>query len=102
MNWTNLMVVFLLFKDSLCLFFILIGSVFSKRVLKHYWNKYKVFDTHVDVFNLCVNWLYYTGRKYEMSYETINVIIFCIIWPIITITSLLLNLWLIMNLYLKL
>lgn len=98
MNWTKLMAVFLLFKDGFYLFFILLGSVFSKRIFKYYWDKYKVFDTPVNVFNLCVNWLYYTGRKYGMTYETINVIIFCIIWPIITITSLLLNLWLIMNL----
>lgn len=97
MNRTKLTVPFLLFKDSFCLFFILIGAAFSKRVLKHYWNKYKVYDIPVNVFNLCVNWLHYTGRKYGMTYETINVIIFCIIWPIITITSLLLNLWLIIN-----
>ena len=50
------MAVFLLCKDGFCLFFILIGSVCSKRILKYYWNKYKVFNTPMNVFNLCVNW----------------------------------------------
>ena len=92
MNWTKLMVVFQLFKDGFCLFFILLGSMCSRRILKYYWNKYKVFNTPMNVFNLCVNWLYYKKDKYDMNYESINVIIFCVIWPLITLTSIVLNL----------
>ena len=86
------MVVFQLFKDGFCLFFILLGSMCSRRILKYYWNKYKVFNTPMNVFNLCVNWLYYKKDKYDMNYESINVIIFCVIWPLITLTSIVLNL----------
>ena len=46
----------------------------------------------MNVFNLCVNWLYYKKDKYDMNYESINVIIFCVIWPLITLTSIVLNL----------
>ena len=92
MNWTKLMAVFLLCKDGFCLFFILIGSICSKRILKYYWNKYKVFNTPMNVFNLCVNWLYYKKDKYDMNYESINVILFCVIWPLIMLTSFVFNL----------
>ena len=92
MNWTKLIAVFLLCKDGFCLFFILIGSICSKRILKYYWNKYKVFNTPMNVFNLCVNWLYYKKDKYDMNYESINVILFCVIWPLIMLTSFVFNL----------
>ncbi len=52
----------------------------------------------MNVFNLCVNWLYHTKDKYNIDYETINTIIFCIIWPLITIISLILNIILIIKL----
>lgn len=42
-------------------------------------------------FNLCVQWLLYVGNKTNLSYEALNVLIFCVIWPIITITSIVLN-----------
>ena len=86
------MAAFLLFKDGFHLFFILLGSICSRRILKYYWNKYKVFNTPMNAFNLCVNWLYYKKDKYDMNYESINVIIFCVIWPLITLTSIVLNL----------
>lgn len=92
MNWTKLMVVFQLFKDGFCLFFILLGSMCSRRILKYYWNKYKVFNTPMNIFNLCVNWLYYKKDKYDMNYESINVILFCVIWPLIMLTSFAFNL----------
>lgn len=92
MNWTKLMVVFQLFKDGFCLFFILLGSMCSRRILKYYWNKYKVFNTPMNVFNLCVNWLYYKKDKYDMNYESINVILFCVIWPLIMLPSFVFNL----------
>ena len=43
------------------------------------------------VFNLCVQWLLFHGRRLRLSYEDINVMIFCIVWPVVTILSLLLN-----------
>lgn len=92
MNWTKLTVVFQLFKDGFCLFFILLGSMCSRRILKYYWNKYKVFNTPMNIFNLCVNWLYYKKDKYDMNYESINVILFCVIWPLIMLTSFVFNL----------
>lgn len=92
MNWTKLMVVFQLFKDGFCLFFILLGSMCSRRILKYYWNKYKVFNTPMNIFNLCVNWLYYKKDKYDMNYESINVILFCVIWPLIMLISFVFNL----------
>ena len=42
--------------------------------------------------------IYYTKDKYNIDYEAINTIIFCIIWPLITIISLLLNIILIIKL----
>jgi len=37
------------------------------------------------VFNLCVDMLVYLSDVFKVSYEEINVIIFCIAWPILTI-----------------
>lgn len=91
MSSIRLMVVVLLIKDGFCLFFILLGSVFSKKIFKYCWNKYKVYDTPPGIFNLCVNWLLYKGNKYNMTYQSINIVIFCIIWPLITIISLMFN-----------
>lgn len=85
------MVVFLLLKDGFCLFFILLGAALSKKIFKYYWNKYKVYNTPPSIFNLCVNWLLYKGNKYNMTYQSINIVIFCIIWPLITIISLMFN-----------
>lgn len=85
-----------LLKDGIQLFFILFLSVFSKRIFNYYWNKYEVEPLEHTYFNLYVNWLLYKGKKYNMSYEQINILIFCIVWPLITILSLLLNVILIL------
>lgn len=85
----------LLVKDGFCLFFVLLFSVLSKSVFNYYWNKYEVEQLPHTYFNLCVNWLLYKGHEYNITYEQINVLIFCIIWPIITIVSILLNIYLI-------
>lgn len=43
------------------------------------------------LFNLCAQWLLYMCNKLNMSYEKVNILIFCIIWPSITIFSIMLN-----------
>ena len=43
------------------------------------------------IFNACVDLLQYLADKFKTDYNTINVVIFCIIWPVITILSLALN-----------
>lgn len=95
MNVTKLLLPCLLFKDGLVLFFILLGSAVSKRIFRRSWEKYNVMNIPPTVFNLCVNWLLYKGNKYGISYEKINVLIFCIMWPMITVVSLILNVLLI-------
>lgn len=50
-----------------------------------------------NMFNLCVQWLLYTGNKVGLDYYKINVLIFCIIWPIITLISIALNVILIIT-----
>lgn len=37
------------------------------------------------IFNTCVDLLYLLANLLNCTYETINVIIFCFIWPAITI-----------------
>lgn len=37
------------------------------------------------LFNKCVDLLYYLATMFSMSYEEINVILFCIVWPMITL-----------------
>jgi hypothetical protein len=49
----------------------------------------KVLDYHLskplkkNIFNLCAQWLLYHGDKLGVSYKEINILIFCIIWPIL-------------------
>jgi len=38
-----------------------------------------------EIFNLCVKFLLWLGDNFGLSYKAINVIIFCIIWPFLTI-----------------
>lgn len=80
-----------LFIKGIKLFFILPFALSSKRVFDVCWNKYYVRPFDKNIFNLCVQWLLYQGQQLGFSYEDINVKIFCIIWPIITLTSLFLN-----------
>ena len=39
------------------------------------------------VFNLCVNYLEFVAQRCNITYIEINVYIFCILWPIITLLS---------------
>jgi len=91
------MKILLIVKDGICLFLILFLSLCSKKIFNYYWNKYEIKPLSHTYFNLCVNWLLYKGKKYNMSYEQINVLIFCFIWPIITIVSILLNILLLIT-----
>lgn len=43
------------------------------------------------MFSLCVNFLLLVGKRVGMSYNEINIWIFCIIWPVITLLSVALN-----------
>ena len=86
----------LLYK-GLQLFFILPLCLCSKKVFNYYWNKYYTEPLELSIFNLCIQWLLYTGKQLDLDYESINVLIFCIIWPIITILSIALNVILIIT-----
>lgn len=83
----------LLIIEGIKLFFILPLSVCSKKLFTHFWNKYHTIDMPKTLFNLCVQWLMHTGKRFDMSYEEINVLIFCFIWPVITIFFMLLSLY---------
>ncbi len=43
------------------------------------------------LFSLCVNFLLLVGKRVGMSYNEINIWIFCIIWPVLTLISISLN-----------
>ena len=45
------------------------------------------------LFFKCVDLLTNLAEKLHISYETINVLIFCIIWPLITLISFIFNIY---------
>jgi len=51
----------------------------------------EILERHVDetvanrVFRICVDLLEWLAAKLGMTYEEINVVIFCIIWPLVTL-----------------
>ena len=77
--------------EGVKLFFILPVALISKRVFEQCWNRYYVQPLNKSICNLCVQWLLCQGQRLGLGYERINVIIFCIVWPVITFVSLLLN-----------
>ncbi len=86
--------------QGLRLFFILPLAMCSHKVFDACWHKYYTEPMSKNVFNLCVQWLLYYGNRYGYSYERINVYIFCVIWPLITIVSVVANivlLWLLFS-----
>lgn len=83
---------------SMELFFLLPLAMCSQAVFDKAWTRYYSHPLEKNIFNLCVQWLLYVGNKVNLSYTQINVLIFCIIWPIITITSIALNIILLINL----
>ncbi len=46
------------------------------------------------LFFICVNVLYWICNKLHLDYNFVNIILFCIILPIITISSIILNIYL--------
>lgn len=82
---------------SVELFFLLPLAMCSQAVFDKAWTRYYSQPLEKNIFNLCVQWLLYVGNKVNLSYTQINVLIFCIIWPIITITSIALNIILLVN-----
>lgn len=89
----------LLLIRGLQLFFILPICACSQKAFMHFWNKYYTHTLQPNLFNLCVQWLLYTGKRMNLSYERINILIFCIIWPAITILSVCLNIALIFSVF---
>lgn len=87
----------ILLLRGLQLFFILPLCACSKRVFAYYWDKYYVRPLSPNLFNLCVQWLLYVGRRLGMSYERINIVIFCMVWPAITILSIAFNVFLLVG-----
>lgn len=82
---------FLVYKGGL-LFPLLLAAMVSPRVFDYAWKRYYVRDgLDKNLFNLCVQWLLYNGGRVGMTYTEINVVIFCLIWPTITLLSLTLN-----------
>ena len=45
------------------------------------------------IFQLCVDFLVWLAHLMGTSYEEINVWIFCVIWPVITVVLVILVLW---------
>lgn len=80
-----------LFERSVELFFLLPLAACSRKVFDWAWRRYYMQRLDKTIFNLCVQWLLYVGDKVNLSYTQINVLIFCLIWPMITISSIILN-----------
>ncbi len=87
----NLIVIIL---NGILLIPILILTLVSDKLRVIIWKKInKRTDTYntlpnnrIDqLFSLCVNFLLILGEKVGMSYNEINIWIFCIIWPILTL-----------------
>lgn len=83
-------IIYLIIK-GIELFFLLPLCICSKSIFDIIWNKYYMQPLSKSLFSLCAQWLLYMGNKLNMSYEKVNILIFCIIWPSITIFSIMLN-----------
>ena len=49
------------------------------------------------IFMLCVYFLQWLAKRLGMTYNEVNVWIFCVIWPIITLVSIGLNVYLLIK-----
>ena len=94
----NVLTAFYLIVKALELLVLLPACMLSRRVFDKVWKKYYVQPLPKDIFNLCVQWLMYHGEKTHLSYTQINVLIFCIIWPVVTVFSIVLNILLLIKL----
>ena len=45
------------------------------------------------IFDRCVDLLEWTARKFGTTYKAVNVWIFCVIWPLITIGLIVALIW---------
>lgn len=82
---------------SIELFFILPLAACSGKVFDWAWRRYFMQNLDKNMFNLCVQWLLYVGNMVGLSYTQINILIFCIIWPVVTILSIILNIVLLID-----
>ena len=89
-------IIYLLYKGLELLFLLPLCMCFN-NIFNKTWDYYYTTPLPKNMFNLCVQWLLYCGEKINMSYTQINVLIFCVIWPIIMVVSILLNIILIIN-----
>ena len=89
----------ILFSGILLIPVLVLCFVSKKKRIK-YWHKFNrdlhtypaLPDNKIDqLFSLCVNFLLLVAKRVGMTYNEINIWIFCIIWPIITILSIALN-----------
>ena len=94
-NEIDMRTILLLLLRGMQLFFILPLCACSQKAFRYYWKRYYMQPLTPNTFNLCVQWLLYNGQKLNLSYERINVLIFCVVWPLITIASIVLNIVLI-------
>ena len=83
-------IAYLLYK-GFELFLLLPFCMCSKSIFNRTWDKYYTEELPKNMFNLCVQWLLSVGEKVGLDYHRINILIFCIIWPLITLVSILLN-----------
>ena len=90
MNMDFKIIPLLLFRGTQ-LFFIHPLCACSQKAFQRYWNKYYMRPLAPNTFNLCVQWLLYNGQRLNLSYERINVLVFCVVWPAITMASIVLN-----------
>lgn len=80
---------------------ILLIALINKKQRIKFWYRFNrtnstIPNTKIDqLFTLCVNFLLILAAHLNMTYNEINIWIFCIIWPIITTTSIILNILLI-------
>ncbi len=79
---------------------VLVLCLVSKKQRIKYWyafnDRIKTYpslpENKIDLlFSLCVNFLLLVGKRVGMSYNEINIWIFCIIWPVLTLISIALN-----------
>lgn len=76
---------------------ILLAALTIKKIRLYFWhyfnrytNVYSILplDKTDQMFELCVNYLMIIGEKTNMTYNQINIYIFCFLWPIITLLAL--------------
>ena len=79
---------------------VLVLCLVSKKQRIKYWyafnDRIKTYpslpENKIDqLFSLCVNFLLLVAKRVGMTYNEINIWIFCIIWPVLTLISIALN-----------